>query len=129
MARTPHSRMAPCVQTCVAPTSRATMATVAVLPTILGAIGRTPLVRLNRFGRDLPVDLYGKVEGCNPGGSAKDRLALHLCDMAERRGELKPGGTVVEASAGNTGIGLAMVAAVRGYRCVMVVPHGTSREK
>lgn len=97
--------------------------------TILDAIGDTPLVRLSRVGRGLPVDLYGKVEASNPGGSAKDRLALHLVNGAERRGLLKPGGTIVEASAGNTGIGLAMIAAVRGYQCVMVVPHGTSADK
>ncbi|HEY7955776.1 MAG: PLP-dependent cysteine synthase family protein [Polyangia bacterium] len=97
--------------------------------TILEAIGRTPLVRLARAGRELPIELYGKVESCNPGGSAKDRLALHLVNMAERRGLLQPGGTIVEASAGNTGVGLAMVAAVRGYHCVVVVPHGTSADK
>ena len=77
----------------------------------------------------LPVELYGKVEACNPGGSAKDRLALHLCDMAERRGLLRPGGTIVEASAGNTGVGLSMVAAVRGYHSIVVVPNGTSPDK
>lgn len=101
----------------------------AYFPSILEAIGRTPLVRLARVGRELPVELYGKVEACNPGGSSKDRLALHLCDMAEKRGLLRPGGTIVEASAGNTGVGLAMVAAVRGYRCIVVVPHGTSPDK
>jgi cystathionine beta-synthase len=102
---------------------------VAAFSSILEAIGRTPLVRLARLGRELPVELYGKVEACNPGGSAKDRLALHLCDMAEKRGLLRPGGTIVEASAGNTGVGLAMVACVRGYRCVVVVPNGTSPDK
>jgi cystathionine beta-synthase len=102
---------------------------VAYYSSILEAIGRTPLVRLGRVGRDLPVELYGKVEACNPGGSSKDRLALHLCDMAEKRGLLRAGGTIVEASAGNTGVGLAMVAAVRGYRCIVVVPHGTSPDK
>ncbi len=101
----------------------------AVFPSILDAIGRTPLVRLSRIGRALPVELYGKVEACNPGGSSKDRLALHLCDMAEKRGLLRPGGTIVEASAGNTGVGLAMVAAVRGYHSIVVVPHGTSPDK
>jgi cystathionine beta-synthase len=102
---------------------------VAVFASILDAIGNTPLVRLSRIGRALTVELYGKVEACNPGGSSKDRLARHLCDMAERRGLLRAGGTIVEASAGNTGVGLAMVAAVRGYRCVVVVPHGTSPDK
>jgi cystathionine beta-synthase len=96
---------------------------------ILDAIGKTPLVHLQRAGRGLPVELYGKVEACNPGGSAKDRLALHLVNEAERRGVLRAGATLVEATAGNTGVGLAMVAAVRGYHCLVVVPHGTSRDK
>jgi cystathionine beta-synthase len=102
---------------------------VGCLASILEAIGDTPLVRLSRIGRELPVELYGKVEACNPGGSIKDRLARHLCDMAEKRGLLRAGGTIVEASAGNTGVGLAMVAAVRGYRCIVVVPNGTSPDK
>jgi cystathionine beta-synthase len=102
---------------------------VAALRTILEAIGHTPLVHLSRIGHGLAAELYGKVESCNPGGSAKDRLALHLVDMAERRGLLRAGGTIVEASAGNTGVGLAMVAAVRGYHCVVVVPFQTSADK
>jgi cystathionine beta-synthase len=102
---------------------------VAVFPSIVDAIGHTPLVRLSRIGRDLAVEIFGKVEACNPGGSSKDRLARHLCDMAEKRGLLRAGGTIVEASAGNTGVGLAMVAAVRGYRCIVVVPNGTSPDK
>ena len=97
--------------------------------TILDAIGRTPLVRLARVGAGLAGELYGKVESLNPGGSAKDRLALHLVNMAEKRGLLRPGGTLVEATAGNTGVGLAMIAAVRGYQCVVVVPNGTSQDK
>lgn len=101
----------------------------AVFSSILDAIGHTPLVRLSRLGRELSVELYGKVEACNPGGSAKDRLALHLCDMAEKRGLLRAGGTIVEASAGNTGVGLSMVAAVRGYHAIVVVPSGTSPDK
>jgi cystathionine beta-synthase len=100
-----------------------------VCETILDAIGRTPLVRLARAAKGLPVELYGKIEACNPGGSAKDRLALHLVNMAERRGLLHAGGIIVEASAGNTGVGLAMIAAVRGYRCVVVVPNATSADK
>jgi cystathionine beta-synthase len=104
---------------------------VALFDSILDAIGRTPLVHLARARGDLPsgVELFGKLESANPGGSAKDRLALHLVDMAERRGLLRAGGIIVEASAGNTGIGLAMVAAVRGYRCIVVVPNGTSADK
>lgn len=101
----------------------------AAFSSILEAIGRTPLVRLARAAATLPLELYGKVESCNPGGSSKDRLAVHLVEMAEKRGLLKPGGTIVEASAGNTGVGLAMVAAVRGYQCVVVVPNGTSADK
>jgi cystathionine beta-synthase len=102
---------------------------VPILSSILEAIGHTPLVRLSRIGRDLSFELYGKVEACNPGGSSKDRLAVHLCERAEQRGLLRPGGTIVEASAGNTGVGLAMLAAVRGYRCIVVVPNGTSTDK
>ena len=101
----------------------------AAFASILEAVGRTPLVRLSRAAGQLPVELYGKVEACNPGGSSKDRLAVHLVEMAEKRGLIKPGGTLVEASAGNTGVGLAMVSAVRGYRCMVVVPSGTSADK
>jgi len=119
-----HTRRA-----CASATTAQRWPSVAVFASILDAIGHTPLVRLARVGRDLPVELYGKVEACNPGGSAKDRLALHLCDMAEKRGLLRPGGTIVEASAGNTGVGLSMVAAVRGYHSIVVVPHGTSPDK
>jgi len=119
-----HTRRA-----CSSPTAAQTWESVAVFSSILDAIGHTPLVRLSRVGQGLPVELYGKVESCNPGGSAKDRLALHLCDMAEKLGLLRPGGTIVEASAGNTGVGLSMVAAVRGYHAIVVVPHGTSPDK
>ncbi len=97
--------------------------------TILDAIGRTPVVRLKRVIDDLPIELWAKVEALNPGGSAKDRLARYLVERAEARGELKPGDTLVEASAGNTGIGLSLVAAVRGYRAVIVVPAATSLGK
>ena len=96
---------------------------------ILDAIGDTPLVRLNRIGRGVEAEVWAKLEGHNPGGSAKDRLAIHLIDRAEASGELKAGDTVVEASAGNTGIGIALVAAVRGYHAVIVVPSGTSPQK
>jgi cystathionine beta-synthase len=102
---------------------------VPALTTILDAIGHTPLVRLSRITRQVGAELYGKLEASNPGGSCKDRLALHLCNVAEQEGKLRPGGSIVEASAGNTGIGLAMVAAVRGYRCMVVVPHATSADK
>lgn len=97
--------------------------------TILGAIGRTPLIRLDRIAAHLPVTLYAKVESLNPGGSAKDRVALSMIEAAEREGKLQPGGTIIEATAGNTGVGLAMVAAVKGYRCIFVLPDKMSLEK
>jgi cystathionine beta-synthase len=96
---------------------------------ILEAIGHTPLVKLNRIGRDVVADVYVKCEFMNPGGSMKDRMTLNLVERAEARGELKPGGTIVEATSGNTGAGLAMIAAVRGYQCVFVMPDKMSQEK
>jgi cysteine synthase len=96
---------------------------------ILEQIGRTPLVRLRRTIPRDDVELWAKLECLNPGGSAKDRAALAMVDAAEREGQLVAGGTIVEASAGNTGVALAMVAAARGYRCVIVVPEGTSAAK
>lgn len=99
------------------------------LDNILQAIGETPLVKLNRLGADLAVNLYAKVEFFNPGGSIKDRIALRMIKDAENRGLLKPGGMIVEATAGNTGAGLAMVAAVKGYKCIFVMPDKMSSEK
>jgi cystathionine beta-synthase len=96
---------------------------------ILGAVGRTPLVRLSRIDAGLPATILAKLEFMNPGGSQKDRIAIAMVDDAERRGRLLPGGTIVEATAGNTGVGLAMVAAVRGYRCIFAVPDKMSDEK
>jgi cystathionine beta-synthase len=96
---------------------------------ILQAIGNTPLVRLNRVAHDVPADIYVKCEYMNPGGSMKDRMTLNLVNHAEERGELHPGGTIVEATSGNTGAGLAMIAAVRGYQCVCVMPDKMSQEK
>lgn len=92
-------------------------------PTILARIGNTPLVRLDRVAAGLPVPVYGKCEFLNPGGSVKDRIALAIVNDAEARGVLKPGATLVEATAGNTGVGLALVAAVRGYRLACVMPE------
>ncbi len=97
--------------------------------TILDRIGDTPAVELVRVARGLPAEVWAKVEYLNPGGSAKDRVALSLVLEAEASGSLEPGDTIVEASAGNTGIGFALVAAVRGYKCIIVVPRSTSREK
>src|SRR5262245_14952171 len=100
-----------------------------VYDNILGAIGNTPLVRLSRIGRDLPVPLYAKLEFMNPGGSVKDRVGAFIIEQAERRGELQPGGTVVEATSGNTGVGLAIAAALKGYKTIFVMPDKMSNEK
>jgi cystathionine beta-synthase len=97
--------------------------------TILQSIGHTPLVRLRRLTEGLSAAVYAKVESLNPGGSVKDRVAVAMIAEAERRGWLRPGGTVIEATAGNTGLGLAMVAAVKGYRCIFVLPDKMSSEK
>jgi cysteine synthase A len=92
-------------------------------------IGRTPLVRLNRLSRAGSATIYGKVESFNPGGSIKDRICLNMINEAERQGKLKPGGTIVEPTSGNTGIGLALVAAVRGYKLILVMPESMSMER
>lgn len=93
------------------------------------AIGSTPIVRLNRLTAGLKADVYCKLGYLNPGGSVKDRIALNIIDEAEKRGDLQPGGTIVEATSGNTGMGLAMVSALRGYKCVFVMPDKQSMEK
>ncbi len=100
-----------------------------ILDSVLDVIGATPLVRLRRVAADCPAEIVGKLEACNPGGSVKDRIAVAMIDAAELDGTLAPGATIVEATAGNTGVGLAMTAAVRGYRCVFVMPEKMSREK
>src|SRR5436190_20103411 len=97
--------------------------------TILQSIGRTPLVRLRRVTEGLKASVYVKLEAQNPGGSVKDRVGLSMITEAERRGHLRPGGTIIEATAGNTGVGLAMVAAVKNYRCIFVLPDKMSQEK
>ena len=95
--------------------------------TILDRIGNTPLVRLTHVAARLPVPVYGKCEFLNPGGSVKDRIALAIVVDAERRGLIRPGMTLVEATAGNTGVGLALVAAVRGYGLACVLPAKMSQ--
>jgi cystathionine beta-synthase len=100
-----------------------------VFDSVLGAIGNTPLVRLKRIGRDLPCPLYAKLELMNPGGSVKDRVGAFIIEQAEKRGELKPGGTIVEATSGNTGVGLAIAAALKGYKTIFVMPDKMSNEK
>lgn len=97
--------------------------------TILQSIGKTPLVRLRRLSEGLKASVYVKLESLNPGGSVKDRVGLAMIAEAERRGKLRPGGTIIEATAGNTGVGLAMAAAVKGYRCIFVLPDKMSSEK
>ena len=92
-------------------------------------VGRTPLIRLNSVARDVPGTLYVKCEFMNPGGSLKDRIGLAMVEAAEREGALKPGGVIVEATSGNTGMALAMVAAIRGYRCIFTMPDKMSQEK
>jgi len=92
-------------------------------------IGDTPLVRLQRMATHVQADVYCKLEFMNPGGSVKDRPALQIIEDAEESGELKPGGTIVEATSGNTGMGLAMVAAIKGYHCIFVMPDKMSDEK
>ena len=96
---------------------------------VLDLIGDTPLVRLSRLEPGLRTPLIAKVEFLNPGGSVKDRPAVAMIDAAEREGVLKPGGTLIEPTSGNTGLGLAMVAALRGYRVIAVMPDKMSREK
>ncbi|GAB4546046.1 MAG: cystathionine beta-synthase [Anaerolineales bacterium] len=100
-----------------------------VFNNILGAMGATPLVKLERLGKDLPAPLYAKLEFMNPGGSIKDRVGANIIEQAEKRGELKPGGTVVEATSGNTGVGLAIAAALKGYKTIFVMPDKMSNEK
>src|SRR6266702_3524807 len=95
----------------------------------IGCIGDTPLIRLAALSAETGCEILGKAEFMNPGGSVKDRAALYIVQDAERRGALKPGGTVVEGTAGNTGIGLAHICAARGYRCVIVIPDTQSPEK
>jgi cysteine synthase A len=101
----------------------------AIAATVLDLVGRTPLVRLARLGPQDKAAVVGKLEVKNPGGSVKDRPALAMVDAAERSGELAHGAVIVEATSGNTGISLAMIAAVRGYRCVLVMPEDMSLER
>ncbi|HEX8188278.1 MAG TPA: pyridoxal-phosphate dependent enzyme, partial [Pyrinomonadaceae bacterium] len=96
---------------------------------VLHLIGRTPLVRLNRMAQGLKATVLAKMESLNPGYSVKDRIGISMVEAAEREGTLKPGGTIVEATSGNTGIGLALAAAVKGYRCIFVMTEKASVEK
>jgi cystathionine beta-synthase len=98
-------------------------------PTLLDLVGATPIVRLDKLGRDVEPALLAKLEYLNPGGSVKDRIGLPMIEQAERDGKLKPGGTIVEPTSGNTGVGLAIAAAIKGYRCIFVMPDKMSQEK
>jgi cysteine synthase A len=107
----------------------ATTVRTAIHPSVLGLIGRTPLVELSRFGAGLPARIVAKLESANPGGSVKDRIALAMVEAAETSGALPPGGHIVEPTSGNTGIGLAMVAAAKGYRLTLTMPETMSVER
>ena len=96
---------------------------------ILETIGHTPLIRLNKLTRDLPCPVLAKVEYFNPGNSAKDRMALKMVEVAEKDGRLQPGGTIIECTSGNTGMGLALAAVVRGYKCIFTTTDKQSKEK
>ncbi|HEX8891625.1 MAG TPA: pyridoxal-phosphate dependent enzyme, partial [Pyrinomonadaceae bacterium] len=96
---------------------------------IIELVGNTPLLHLARFSKPPLADIYAKLEYMNPGGSVKDRAALGMILDAEERGQLHPGSTIIEPTAGNTGIGLALIGVARGYRVILCVPEGYSREK
>lgn len=96
---------------------------------ILEAVGKTPLIKLNSFNQESQSTIYCKVEYLNPGGSTKDRIALAMIEAAEKEGKLQPGGTIIEATAGNTGVGLALIAAIKKYRCIFVMPDKMSQDK
>ena len=98
-------------------------------PTVLDLVGGTPVVRLVSFGTETGATLLAKLEFMNPGGSNKDRIGLAMIEAAERDGRLRPGGTIVEPTSGNTGVGLAIAAAQKGYRCIFVMPDKMSQEK
>src|SRR5439155_5179432 len=100
-----------------------------IVDTILETVGNTPMVRLRHLPAEGPATVLAKVEYFNPGGSVKDRIAVAIVQEAEAKGLLKPGGIIVEATSGNTGMGLALVAAVKGYRAIFVMPDKVSKEK
>jgi cysteine synthase A len=100
-----------------------------IAESLVDVVGHTPLVRLSRLEASLPATLLGKLESLNPGGSLKDRIGVGMIEEAERQGKLKPGGTVIEPTSGNTGIALAWVSAVKGYRLILTMPEGLSKER
>jgi len=96
---------------------------------ILQTIGNTPIVKFNRIGKDYPCEFYGKCEFLNPGGSVKDRIGYQMVEEAEQAGKIKPGDTLIEPTSGNTGIGIALAAAVKGYKTIITMPEKMSHEK
>ncbi|CAM3478176.1 PLP-dependent cysteine synthase family protein [Elizabethkingia occulta] len=100
-----------------------------VFDNILGLIGNTPMVRLNRVTNHIPATVYAKLESYNPGHSTKDRIAIHIIEAAEKKGILKPGATIVETTSGNTGFSIAMVSIIKGYKCILAVSDKTKPEK
>src|SRR5438128_10119390 len=96
---------------------------------ILETIGNTPLIQLHKISKDLPCTVLAKVEYFNPGHSAKDRMAIKMVEVAEKEGKLKPGGTIIECTSGNTGMGLALAACVKGYKCIFTTTDKQSKEK
>src|ERR1044072_2860817 len=100
-----------------------------VYDNVLQTIGNTPLIRLNKVTADLPCPVYAKVDFFNPGNSIKDRMAVKMLEVAEQEGKIKPGGTIIEGTSGNTGMGLALAAIIKGYRCIFTMPDKMSQEK
>ena len=99
------------------------------LNNILETIGDTPLIKLNKITKHLPCTVLAKVEYFNPGNSIKDRMALKMLEVAEQEGKIKPGGTIIEGTSGNTGMGLALAACVKGYKCIFTTTDKQSKEK
>ena len=95
---------------------------------ILETIGNTPLIRLNKITKELPATVVAKVEYFNPGNSAKDRMAVKMLEVAEKEGKIKPGGTIIECTSGNPGLGLALAAIVKGYKCIFTTTDKQSKE-
>ena len=100
-----------------------------IIDNILQAVGNTPIVKLNKIGSGLKCDLYGKCEFFNAGGSVKDRIGVNMIEDAEKSGRIKPGDVLIEPTSGNTGIGLALAAAVKGYKMIITMPEKMSKEK
>ena len=105
------------------------MAETRIVDNLCELIANTPMLRLQRFGKDLPCEIIGKLEAFNPGWSVKDRIGMAMIEAAEKDGSLKPGGVIVEPTSGNTGIGLALTATVKGYKCILTMPSSMSVER